>query len=1309
MRRTWALAMLLFGAALIGGGTEFRSLNGNWRVLPPVKSAERPASAPGLAAKLHLPETPTTAWKTIKVPHYNWHEAFPDTYPDASRRSANYQFTGKPVYVSGWFDTSFDIPAELGNRRVYLDFGSVAFETELFVNGRRAASHKGSFTGFEVDVTPLVKPGSNTLRMWVANDFGEHPPRHVYGKMFSASSNSGGITGNVTLKITSALNVRRMLLTPLVKESALDAVLELRNHLAPGEYVFRATAVDAAGNAQAAELGSFALKPGENRIQVRFPLRDPKLWSPADPQLYRFDVEILDRAGKVAAKSSGRFGFRDFRAVGGKFCLNGERIRLYAGNILTSGGWERTEPGSDAKLRADLRRQKRAGVNAIRYHMGGSDSHRLLAIADEEGLLVIDEFPMFHRVFSDLVFPTPEQRKEFMDTTLYEWRERIFRDYNHPSAVIWTLSNEVWTDSTADELNELYRALKPLDPMRPFNTGSGLHSFGIPGVPVATDLYDSHLYNVTSQMAPNFAEQDFDRYFRGLEELYGGEAFAKPAAVFESVHVGHNKPEQLVPLNRKMGVEEYLKELNRRKRIADIRWYGLRAFLAQQRYLPAATEPPGAAAFVNAIVGDAFDRFRADIRFQGYHLWTGRRDIIYPAYSELIRPYYVGVENWEPNVSGGKLRFGLIVVNDSMKARKARLELQVFRYGEQAVDTGEPVVRELALPEGVERSVFPMELEAGFPGFCELRATLTAGDCKVERSFPFFRGGPRPEIRPERRMAKWDNGSGRLRALKLPELRTLSQTGDFEALVVSAADPESAAALAAAGGQLAGFVKKGGKLLLLNLPPGANLNWILPGYSVKQPEKRAESASTIMELADPDHPVFAGLSTRHFQAGLNGDGGVVGRALLYPLSVNLLGTGFPYNPDGPGMLIAGFGIGEGSVTVSQVELLERLDGDPAAAALFANLVNDTGTKRRNMRPMAQGEANPLLEHFARIPAADCFVLPFEKIANRSFTDDPSGVRGWTGAGLPDFRQGPRGDLKFHAVPYRIPADGRALILRGVKTPAFPEKAEIIFHRPEALRSLVLFHTAWYPARGKELYRVILHYADGGTAALPVVEGRDIGDWYAPFDRAGAAVAFQGKHPLVQASFGFYASILDNPEPFRRVKAVEFVSDNTGVPILLAAAGVRFRDWAEEIAGDRWDHRDNDFEKSFGVRQTANNRFILTRGHGWIAPALRGREIDGTVWNRLRFALRSTKPLRVKLLYQSSSGDNGVCRWLEPVAEKDGWSEFDVELSKLEWPHSSSPEAKAWGGRTGAVSMFAVDLYGDAGTEFELSPLTLTAY
>lgn len=73
------------------------------------------------------------------------------------------------------------------------------------------------------------------------------------------------------------------------------------------------------------------------------------------------------------------------------------------------------------------------------------------------------------------------------------------------------------------------------------------------------------------------------------------------------------------------------------------------------------------------------------------------------------------------------------------------------------------------------------------------------------------------------------------------------------------------------------------------------------------------------------------------------------------------------------------------------------------------------------------------------------------------------------------------------------------------------------------------------------------------------------DWYAPFDRAGAAVAFQGKHPLVQASFGFYASILDNPEPFRQVKAVEFVSDNTGVPILLAAAGVRFRDWAE---GDR---------------------------------------------------------------------------------------------------------------------------------------------
>ena len=75
-----------------------------------------------------------------------------------------------------WYQTTFTRPA--GGKRVLLHFGAVDWETEVYVNGLLAGSHKGGFDPFSFDITPhLKKKGTQTLvvKVWDPTDQGPQP------------------------------------------------------------------------------------------------------------------------------------------------------------------------------------------------------------------------------------------------------------------------------------------------------------------------------------------------------------------------------------------------------------------------------------------------------------------------------------------------------------------------------------------------------------------------------------------------------------------------------------------------------------------------------------------------------------------------------------------------------------------------------------------------------------------------------------------------------------------------------------------------------------------------------------------------------------------------------------------------------------------------------------------------------------------------------------------------------------------------------------------------------------------------------
>ncbi len=457
------------------------SLDGTWKITPLTKSSVLPTASDAEKSGNWKLDVSSGNWADIEIPHSSWHDQFPETYPDPKKKFNMYHYDGHPTYVQGWFSKTFSVPSSLKGSAIFLNFGAVSWESHVWVNGHIAGSNKGSFTGFKLNITELVKfDQPNTIRMWVYNDFGENPPRHTYGKMFFPTSNIGGIVGGVSLEALPPVNVGRCLINPdlMNKSVGLEVTLNAKNTVeCEVTVVLKSGIYPEFSETKEFKLRNQSLKKGVNELSLKFNAEKLKLWTPDKPYLYQTYIVFKEKStGKVFCSYQDRFGYRSFHFQGDKFFLNGERLRVYCGNILTAGSWDRFAP-DNKESRDNIRRQKIQGANTIRYHMAGADSHRMLAMADEEGMLVISEFPMFHRVFNDLVFKNNADRKEFMDNVLYEWQARLFRDYNHPSCVIWSLTNEVWTDSTVDELNDIYTAMKPLDKQnRPMSADSGIHS-----------------------------------------------------------------------------------------------------------------------------------------------------------------------------------------------------------------------------------------------------------------------------------------------------------------------------------------------------------------------------------------------------------------------------------------------------------------------------------------------------------------------------------------------------------------------------------------------------------------------------------------------------------------------------------------------------------------------------------------------------------------------------------------------------------------------------------------------------------------
>ncbi|PTT06060.1 glycoside hydrolase family 2 protein [Caulobacter sp. HMWF025] len=340
-----------------------------------------------------------------------------------------------------WYQRRFDAALKPG-QRAFLRFEAVNYTARVFVNGKAAGEHEGGFTPFSLEVTDLLKSGSNQVTVGVDSTplaDGVPPPVTDW-------ENYGGITRPMRLVITPTTFVDEAWVR-LSKDGSLAATVTLDGAEAAGREVrVRVPGLDLVMSGKAGADGVAQLSAAAPKGLVR--------WSPEQPKLY----DVVVEAGED--RLTDRVGFRTLEVRGGEILLNGKPVFLRGICLHEEEFGENpartiTEAGARALLT-----EARDGLNANFVRLAHYPHSEITTrLADEMGLLVWSEIPVYWLV--DFKSPRTLALARGM------LADNIRRDRNRASIALWSVANETPVGEPRNAfLSQLVDDVKALDDTR---------------------------------------------------------------------------------------------------------------------------------------------------------------------------------------------------------------------------------------------------------------------------------------------------------------------------------------------------------------------------------------------------------------------------------------------------------------------------------------------------------------------------------------------------------------------------------------------------------------------------------------------------------------------------------------------------------------------------------------------------------------------------------------------------------------------------------------------------------------------------
>ena len=439
-----------------------------------------------------------------------------ESHMEAAREQQQQQDGHWQDKVVVWYEREFALPESDGDlppKMFQITFGTCGYETRVWLNGRTLRTiegekvHYGEYTSFSYELPEDGLRPVNRLTVRIADTMDAEIPR---GKQQSHVFKRGGIwyqtyTGavrSVWLETVERNRLRsRVGAVSVVEDRSVR--FDLTTHIHdPGVYTLRLKVYERGAGESDGPLAEDAfplrLTAGERRQRVVLEVPGARLWSPAEPNLYRLVAQLVDADG-YAAQIETHFGLRKIEARGRYVYLNNEPV--YLDGILY-------QPGTATydEMRRHMLAMKELGCNLVRVHIAGIDP-RVYNLADELGMMLWVEVPSPH---------SSSQRSR--ENHRAELERMLALIETHPSVVIWSLYNEDWgaqdiatNPQTQEYIVDTYHYMQTDHPQFLVVDNDGWHHISREGR-LKSDLLTAHLYT-----------PDLERWRELLDKLVSGE------------------------------------------------------------------------------------------------------------------------------------------------------------------------------------------------------------------------------------------------------------------------------------------------------------------------------------------------------------------------------------------------------------------------------------------------------------------------------------------------------------------------------------------------------------------------------------------------------------------------------------------------------------------------------------------------------------------------------------------------------------------------------------------------------------------
>ena len=410
-----------------------------------------------------------SSWKTVSVPH-DWAIDGPfdkkwDLQTVAIEQNGETEATEKsgrsgalPWIGEGHYTRKFTIPSGFDGHAELVFDGAMA-EPLVTVNDQMAGRWAYGYNAFRIDITHLVKPGENRLEVSLQNL--EESSRWYPG---------AGLYRPVKLVLTNKTYIDDWSLvarTVSISNNKAEMEVDMQVVGMNPDVLYTLALIDADGEQVA---GITPKNPGQDgAVHARLTVKNPKLWSPESPSLYRLRARAIGKGAAILDEKTVNVGIRTVRVDREHgFQLNGV-TRKIKGVCLHHDLGPLGAAVNKAALIRQVKIMKEMGCDAIRTSHN-MPSQMQMDVCDSLGMMVMAEsFDMWR-------YPKCKNGySRFFD----DWADKditnlVLANRNHPCIVMWSIGNEIPEQSNAvgRQLSIRLQGLcHSLDPTRPVTQG----------------------------------------------------------------------------------------------------------------------------------------------------------------------------------------------------------------------------------------------------------------------------------------------------------------------------------------------------------------------------------------------------------------------------------------------------------------------------------------------------------------------------------------------------------------------------------------------------------------------------------------------------------------------------------------------------------------------------------------------------------------------------------------------------------------------------------------------------------------------